>query len=1009
MKPLNSNTEGCNPISSNCVIWQGPDIECIKLCKGDSVSDVVYKLATELCTLMELTDVSNYQLTCLDLLGCEPKDFNALIQILVNQICALNGNLDNAKIPSGSSTGCPDCVVNISECFYYTNEFGDRVTTMQVVDYARAIGTKMCDIINQILSINQILNDHEGRITALENEPVPTLVLPQLTPVCVSPSVPTEMNVVLAAVESQFCQLRSATGDASQLYTSIAGQCVNLNTSPALGISGTTMSSLPGWKVAPVNVADTLNNIWITICDLRTAVRTIQLTCCPSGCDGIEINMVATFDGTFLKIFLSGTIPAGFQDCDSGGNTFTISDTTGGSITQLINITSNINSITGTSINLSGSVLNLGSDFTISTDACIRNATTNSTCQFCIEYVLDNNANCPVLTLSTITDTAINYSFNVVNAPGTYAVQLWNGTGTLVLNQNVVNALIPGPVTGQFTGLTASTPYRLRLVVTIGTTTTDCPFVPVTTLPVICTAPTGVTGLIELPVECEDCGPALEFVSNPGANGWYTDDNSQFLYNRSGGVFNTIIEEESIIVAPCVSCVGGTYFQASTIAANQYVFRTDNTNGTNGVIYVYDGGAAPALVTTINLPAGIYARHLAYNPNDNKVYFVNTWNSNALNSIDLVTFAVTYDLSGNLPAIGLTTFIAINEVTNEAYVLATGGAYSFVQVINLNTYTYPTGGTITATTLGDSIDPWVGAYAPTNIEFDANGNAWFSMINTTGAGNDLIVVDGSTYGLVTFLNDSGGSYPDQGAGSTVGRNITYYPGDGTPNSDRMFVVMNDGNIYTFFTTAPYTQTLYVSLAPGGVDSIFYSKLFNKVLHFNGLTVTVYNPQDALDTYGNIVLSGVGNAQRPYELPFYNQVITGKIPDVVYIGLDENNILFCSEGLVDMYISNTGPYQWDSADSEWDPMCTWTIVDGGSSFSVTAVFTSNVTTGIMTYSIDGGLTWIALGDYKTPAQWAAGVVYAKGDIPSISYKLRISFLTDDDCGRSSSINNNYYIP
>ena len=42
--------EGCNPMSSNCVLWQGPDIPCINLCKGDSISDITAKLAEELCT-----------------------------------------------------------------------------------------------------------------------------------------------------------------------------------------------------------------------------------------------------------------------------------------------------------------------------------------------------------------------------------------------------------------------------------------------------------------------------------------------------------------------------------------------------------------------------------------------------------------------------------------------------------------------------------------------------------------------------------------------------------------------------------------------------------------------------------------------------------------------------------------------------------------------------------------------------------------------------------------------
>ncbi len=79
MNPLNNNTEGCSPVSSNCVIWQGDDIACISLCKGDTVSAVVAKLATELCAILEYTKISNYDLQCLTLNNCPPKDFEVLL------------------------------------------------------------------------------------------------------------------------------------------------------------------------------------------------------------------------------------------------------------------------------------------------------------------------------------------------------------------------------------------------------------------------------------------------------------------------------------------------------------------------------------------------------------------------------------------------------------------------------------------------------------------------------------------------------------------------------------------------------------------------------------------------------------------------------------------------------------------------------------------------------------------------------------------------------------------
>lgn len=87
MKPINTDQSGCSPISSNCIIWQGPDIECLKLCKGDTVSEVVYKLATELCDIMTTLKITSYDLTCLNLGSCEPKDFQELIQLLIDKIC----------------------------------------------------------------------------------------------------------------------------------------------------------------------------------------------------------------------------------------------------------------------------------------------------------------------------------------------------------------------------------------------------------------------------------------------------------------------------------------------------------------------------------------------------------------------------------------------------------------------------------------------------------------------------------------------------------------------------------------------------------------------------------------------------------------------------------------------------------------------------------------------------------------------------------------------------------
>lgn len=78
---------GCMPISSNCVIWQGPRIPCLNLCKGDSITEVLYKFATDYCELLEQLDPTKYDLSCLSNINCPPETFSELIQGIIDKIC----------------------------------------------------------------------------------------------------------------------------------------------------------------------------------------------------------------------------------------------------------------------------------------------------------------------------------------------------------------------------------------------------------------------------------------------------------------------------------------------------------------------------------------------------------------------------------------------------------------------------------------------------------------------------------------------------------------------------------------------------------------------------------------------------------------------------------------------------------------------------------------------------------------------------------------------------------
>lgn len=277
MKPLNLDNSPCSPISSNCVIWQGPNIPCIKLCTGDTVSDVVFKLATELCTIIDQLNVSNYDLTCFASTACPPADFQALIQFLINQICEAQGiTVDTTK----TTTGCPDCVIDIASCFVEPG-----VTTMQLVEYVKMIGNRICSLILEIAVLQNQIDNIDARVTVLENTPTPTFTLPSIIVNCTlddgiivggnSYPIDQVLNALVNDSVYGYCALTGATGLASELLSAVASQCV-ANTDDSFTYPGDSMSTAYAgtWINSPFTIADAITNLWISLCDVRDFLST---------------------------------------------------------------------------------------------------------------------------------------------------------------------------------------------------------------------------------------------------------------------------------------------------------------------------------------------------------------------------------------------------------------------------------------------------------------------------------------------------------------------------------------------------------------------------------------------------------------------------------------------------------------------------------------------------------------------------------------------------------------
>ena len=92
MRELKTNKESCaNPTTSNCVVYQGPDISCLNLCKGDSITQAFYKMATDYCNILQNFDVSQYDFSCFNLGANTPDNFISLLNIMIEKICAADG------------------------------------------------------------------------------------------------------------------------------------------------------------------------------------------------------------------------------------------------------------------------------------------------------------------------------------------------------------------------------------------------------------------------------------------------------------------------------------------------------------------------------------------------------------------------------------------------------------------------------------------------------------------------------------------------------------------------------------------------------------------------------------------------------------------------------------------------------------------------------------------------------------------------------------------------------
>ena len=445
MTPTNSNLnkESCVPVSSNCVIWQGPDLPCIGLCKEDSISEVVYKLALELCTIKDNFNFTDVELTCI-LKVCttvpEPeKTLGNILNLIVNKVCCLSDIVNDITPVTPEEP-----YVNLASCFLpYLDAQGNSYLKLPNSEYTYAIGVKLCDLIDQVGKDEIDIAWCITNINILRNAPAPTI--PQVTPDCltgpgVTPGVPANVDVVLNELEKQWCELVTALGTPENLTTAQAQACTVdggplANATPLSTGTGSMATAFPTWVNPVTNFAQSMNNLWLTVCDIRAAVKSIQDNCCKVTCADLTVSFdaVVTTDANgdyVVRLFFGQTdIPSTWYDCDQTrsnntiaypfgfiGNKITIKDAAGHIRYVYIQLRDQLdpgNGILGDptiisdgyDIMLSGTNIDYTTPINISGDICITDGST--TCIKCVsvDATFDNTGCCVITNNSNVTNT----------------------------------------------------------------------------------------------------------------------------------------------------------------------------------------------------------------------------------------------------------------------------------------------------------------------------------------------------------------------------------------------------------------------------------------------------------------------------------------------------------------------------------------------------------------------------------------------------------------------------
>tara|TARA_R100001015_G_C4633724_1_gene199067 strand:- start:1967 stop:5572 length:3606 start_codon:yes stop_codon:yes gene_type:complete len=472
MIPNKSNTtNGCDNTSSNCVIWQGPDLPCVNVCNGDTISDILAKMCEVLINTTSTStgvDISTINQLCLEETYGVANNVQGLIQNIITEVCTINNH---------PGTDPCSCVIPLPPCLQYRDEQGNFISTLPLHDpntgtgYAVMLANNICANIAAIDQLQNASTGHEGRIVALEKRPAgERYIAPKVVPSFVGKvGVPSSLENVLRLTEESVGELQRATGSPTAISNAL-NVAPNLNGRDRLSGKG-TMSAIAQWNNNAINMAQSFQNLWITMNDTRNAVQSIKETVANPLCGDVTFDVKGHInrnaEGAFVAISLDFTdtsIPTDYTSCDSRGTKVTITDSSLNSIVKYVDVVQfyQNNGVFGLATGEMGN-LDLGSNYSVKVEFCVSNG--ENQCSEIYPFTIDNELQCPNLDIGTVTADTIPFSISGVRIPSgkghTLSVVLKSSAGSVIDSRSF--STFSSGVSGNFTNLVGSTSYQITV------------------------------------------------------------------------------------------------------------------------------------------------------------------------------------------------------------------------------------------------------------------------------------------------------------------------------------------------------------------------------------------------------------------------------------------------------------------------------------------------------------------------------------------------------------------